>query len=135
MRQSIIQSLKLLKCKLGVSKIPHAGVGVFALTNIPKDYLVFAPKDLIYSINWSEVPNLSPLVREYIESVCHSNQEGFFIDGFLDQIDLSFYVNHSENPNLIRYENSNFYFSKQEIKSGEELTVFYPLEERDWINS
>jgi SET domain-containing protein len=134
MRQSIIQNLKLPQCKLGVSQISNAGVGVFALTDFPKGYLVFAPKGLIYSVFWNEVPNLQPSVKKYIKSICHSSDECFYIDRVLDQVDLSFYVNHSDSPNLIHDEDSDTYISKREIKEGEELTVFYPLEERDWIN-
>lgn len=134
MRQSIIQNLKLPQCKLGVSKIEGAGIGVFALSNIPKGYPIFGPRGSLYFIKWNEISNASDATKDYIRCICHSNNEGFFIDGFLDQIDLSFYVNHSETPNLIHDECVDIYFANREISEGEELTVFYPINERDWVN-
>ena len=134
MRQSIIQNLKLPQCKLGVSQIPNAGIGVFSLSEIPKDYPIFGPRQKNYFLRWEELSDVSDAVLDYIKSICHSNEEGFFIDSFLDQIDISFYVNHSDSPNLIHDENADVYFAARNIKAGEELTVFYPLEERDWIN-
>lgn len=134
MRQSIIQNLKLPQCKLGVSKINGAGVGVFALSKIPKDYPIFAPRAINYFIRWNEISDASDAIKNYIRYICHSDKDGFFIDGFLDQIDLSFYVNHSETPNLIHDENADIYFSAREISEGEELTVLYPINERDWLN-
>lgn len=134
MRQLIIQNLKLPQCKLGVSKIEGAGIGVFALSNIPKDYRVFGPRGHLHLIRWNEISDVSDAIKDYIRYICHSDNEGFFIDGFLDQIDLSFYVNHSENPNLIHDECSDVYFADRDIGEGEELTVFYPINERDWLN-
>jgi len=134
MRQSIIQNLKLPQCKLGVSKIPNAAIGVFTLSEIPKDYLVFGPRGKNYFIRWEELSDVSENVLDYIKSICHSNEEGFFIDSFLDQIDISFYVNHSETPNLLHDENADVYYASRKIEIGEELTLFYPEEERDWIN-
>lgn len=132
MRQSIIQNLKLPQCKLGVSKIRGAGIGVFALSEIPKDYPLFGPRGCLYFIRWNEISDASDSIKEYIRCICHSDNEGFFIDGFLDQIDLSFYVNHSETPNLIHDRNADIYFAARDISEAEELTVFYPMEERDW---
>jgi SET domain-containing protein len=134
MRQSIIQNLKLPQCKLAVSKIQGAGIGVFALSEIPKDYPIFAPRGKTHFIKWSELSDISDSILDYVRYICHSNNEGFFIDRFLDQVDLSFYVNHSDSPNLIHNENADIYFAARNIKVGEELTVLYPLEERDWIN-
>jgi hypothetical protein len=132
MRQSIIQSLKFPQTKLAPSKINGAGVGVFAINEIPADYPVFGPKGKTYFINWSETPDISDALRVYIRRICHCNNEGFWIDRHLDQIDASFYVNHSENPNLWHDEKADVYYSKRAILEGEELTVFYPESERDF---
>lgn len=134
MRQSIIQNLKLPQCKLGISKIQGAGVGVFALSDIRKDYPVFGPRGKNYFIHWGEISDVSDSIKDYIRCICHSDKDGFFIDGFLDQIDLSFYVNHSETPNLIHNTGADVYFADRDIGEGEELTVFYPLCERDWTD-
>ena len=133
MRQSIIQNLKLPQCKLGVSKIPNAGIGVFSLSEIPKDYPIFGPRQKNYFIRWEELSDVSENVLRYIKCICHSNEEGFFIDSFLDQIDISFYVNHSDSPNLLHDENADVYYTARKIEIGEELTLLYPLDERDWL--
>jgi hypothetical protein len=133
MRQSIIQNLKLPQCKLGVSKIPNAGLGVFSLSEIPKDYPIFGPRQKNYFIRWEELSDVSENVLRYIKCICHSNEEGFFIDSFLDQIDISFYVNHSDSPNLLHDENADVYYTARKIEIGEELTLLYPLDERDWL--
>jgi SET domain-containing protein len=133
MRQSIIQNLKLPQCKLGVSKIPNAGIGVFSLSEIPKDYPIFGPRQKNYFIRWEELSDVSENVLRYIKCICHSNEEGFFIDSFLDQIDISFYVNHSDSPNLLHDENADVYYTARKIEIGEELTLLYPEDERDWL--
>jgi len=133
MRQSIIQNLKLPQCKLGVSKIPNAGIGVFSLSEIPKDYPIFGPRQKNYFIRWEELSDVSENVLRYIKYICHSNEEGFFIDSFLDQIDISFYVNHSDSPNLLHDENADVYYTARKIEIGEELTLLYPEDERDWL--
>lgn len=133
MRQSIIQNLKLPQCKLGVSKIPNAGLGVFSLSEIPKDYPIFGPRQKNYFIRWEELSDVSENVLRYIKCICHSNEEGFFIDSFLDQIDISFYVNHSDSPNLLHDENADVYYTARKIEIGEELTLLYPEDERDWL--
>lgn len=132
MRQSIIQNLKLPQCKLAPSKIPNAGVGVFALTDIPEGYPIFGPKGFLNFIEWEEIANCDFSVKQYIRNVCHSNEVGFWIDGHLDRIDMSYYVNHSELPNLWHDKTADVYYADKDIKQGEELYCFYPTEERDW---
>ena len=133
MRQSIIQSLKFPQFKLAPSKIEGAGVGVFAVNDVPQDYPVFGPKGQVYRILWSETSDISDSLRDYIRGICHSDSEGFYIDRHLDQLDLSYYVNHSETPNLWHDSKADVYYSNRKILEGEELTVLYPIEERDWL--
>jgi len=66
MRQSIIQNLKLPQCKLGVSKIAGAGVGVFTLSSFQKGYPVFGPRGTNYFIRWEELADVSNAVKDYI---------------------------------------------------------------------
>jgi hypothetical protein len=133
MRQSIIQSLRFPQTKLAPSKINGAGVGVFAIDDIPADYPIFGPKGETYFVRWNETPDVSDATRVYIRSICHSNEEGFWIDRHLDQIDGSFYINHSENPNTWHDSKADIFYSNRRIEAGEELTCLYPMEERDWL--
>ena len=133
MRQSIIQTLNLPQCKLAPSKILNAGVGVFALTDIPEGYPLFGPKGFSYHITWEEVSCIPFSVKQHIRSVCHCDGNGFWLDGCLDKIDMSYYVNHSESPNLTHDQNSDVFYAAKDIKEGEELTCLYPIEERDWL--
>ena len=135
MRQSIIQNLNLPQCKLAPSKIPNAGVGVFALTRIPEGYPIFGPKGFSHFISWEEIECVPFKIKEYIRQICHCDASGFWLDGCLDKIDMSYYVNHSENPNLWHDENADVFYADRVIEEGEELTCLYPQEERDWLFS
>lgn len=133
MRQSIIQSLKFPQTKLAPSKINGAGVGVFAINKIPEGYPIFGPKGKLFFISWHETSDISDELRSYIRYICHSNETGFWIDRHLDQIDSSFYVNHSENPNTWHDKEADIFYADRDIEAGEEITCLYPYEERDWL--
>jgi len=42
----------------------------------------------------------------------------------LNGMDMSFFVNHSDNPNLVTLE-GRYFFTARKIEKGEELTVGY----------
>ena len=46
---------------------------------------------------------------------------------------MSYYINHSETPNLWHDKDADIFYADRNIKEGEELTCFYPVEERDWL--
>lgn len=114
--------------RLKPSTIDKDGVGVFAVTNIAKDTLVFKPKRN-YILPWDVIPFIS---LSYFKSICHTNESGIIIDRPPNDINASYFVNHSNNPNLHHDSETDEYWTIKDIVPGEELTCYYLLKERDW---
>lgn len=114
--------------RLKPSTIDKDGIGVFAVTNIVKDTLVFKPIRN-YILPWQTIPDIA---LPYLKSICHSIEEGIIIDRPPNDINASYFVNHSDNPNLHYDSETDEYWSIRDIVSGEELTCYYLPKERDW---
>ena len=114
--------------RLKPSTIHKGGVGVFAVTNIAKDTLIFKPKRN-YIIPWNAIPFIA---IPYLKSICNFTNEGVIIDRPPNDINASYYVNHSDNPNLHHDLELDEYWSIRNIQPGEELTCYYLPKERDW---
>lgn len=118
--------------KLVPSSIVGAGVGAIALTEIDKGEIVFAPKDLHF-IRWGEVGDIEHGVLDHIKKVCHNNEYGFWIDCHINDIGAAYFVNHSDEPNLVHNGERDIYCAVRNIKMGEELTCKYSPDEIDWV--
>jgi len=122
----IIEKLKDTYCRLKPSEIN--GVGVFAIRNIPKNKDPFPG---ILDQGWREikVSDLKNLDKEILKMI-----DDFFViekdntvlipELGLNGMDISFFVNHSERPNLKMMEDGSF-LTLRKIKKGEELMVCY----------
>ena len=117
--------------KLAPSQINGAGVGVFALSKIEKEDIVFDTNTNIF-IKWVEVKGTKENIIKYIQQICHCDEQGFWIDCPVNKINPSYYVNHAENPNLYHEPSTDTFIAIKTIEIGEELTCVYPPEERDW---
>jgi len=115
--------------RLGLSKI-H-GIGVFAITTIPKDTYIF--KDDHSSVVWvSETEiNFSDLpayFQNFYNDFCiikvKNNIKYYGCPSGFNQLTISWYLNHSEMPNTACDTKFCFY-TLREINIGEELTVDY----------
>jgi len=118
--------------KLAPSRIPNAGVGVVTLTTIEKGEIVFKPKNNIF-ISWEELSNVESGIFEHIKKTCNNNQYGFWIDCAVNDISASYFVNHSEDPNLYHDLDTDIYYAIKNITKGEELTCKYLQKEIDWV--
>ena len=96
--------------KLVPSSIVNAGVGVIALTEIDSDEIVFTPKDICF-IRWSEVQGVESNIINHIKKVCNNNSYGFWIDCQINDIGAAYFVNHSDEPNLIHDKERNIYYA------------------------
>lgn len=118
--------------KLVSSAIAGAGVGVATLTEIDENEIVFAPKDNCF-ISWGELSNVEDNIINYIKKVCHNDKHGFWIDCYINDIGAAYFVNHSDEPNLIHNREQDIYYAARKIKIGEELTCEYSSDEIDWV--
>lgn len=107
---------------------PIAGVGVFAIRDIPKGCRDMFSKD---NGEWIKVPkheveSLPEYAREMIYNYCTFDHDFYYIDknGF-KRMDISSFINHSEKPNLKPVNNGEFFEATSDIKVGEELFLDY----------
>jgi SET domain-containing protein len=120
-------------CRIGVSKV-H-GVGVIAIKDIPKGTMPFSTlskeKDKIITLTKDDIkdihPNVSKILKDFFGNK-QSNDYDVYAYG-PNYINISFYLNHSEKPNIDVIEDTeNNYFrfiTNRQIKKGEELFINY----------
>jgi len=113
-------------CRIMPSKI-H-GVGVFAIKNIPKGTWIFKScrATRYYKFYKKELKKLPEKVRQYVLDMFPCEGDYYFVPRFgLNNIDISYFTNYSQRPNLgIKKDKSDFY-ALRDIKVGEELTSNY----------
>ena len=126
--------------KLGVSTIAGAGVGVFALVDIPKDALIkgcrafkeFCGSPDDFEFRYEEIAEAHPEVQKYVYSMTDGYGDKFCIDAPLFMLYQGYYINHSNTPNCFWDRRTGDIFTQEEIKAGTELTMYYMPSERDF---
>jgi hypothetical protein len=101
------------------------GVGVFAVKDIAKGTYVFAEDD--EPIVWIDKQSVSALPKELkrlYEDFSIITDGKYGCPESFDKLTTSWYLNHSEDPNVAADENYTFY-ALRDIKAGEELTADY----------
>lgn len=127
-------------CRIGVSEIKEAGVGVIAIRDIPRGTDPFKypqrgrRKDKVIHISEDELKSLDKNVQQYVKDfffpTSPDGKKIFFpvtCDG-LNSMNISFYLNHSETPNLDLVPGKDPYYefrTNKDIKKGEELFINY----------
>jgi len=109
--------------RLGPSGI-H-GVGVFAITPIPKGTDVFYGDDA--ELVWVEkatTEHLPPPLRKLYKDFCVSKGRQYGCPDSFNHMTPAWYLNHSKTPNVVADEEYRF-FAARDIAQGEELTVDY----------
>lgn len=108
---------------------PIAGVGVFAIRDIPEGIDPMQEKrdmefDEIPKAEIMENPDIPEAVKKLVVDMCPERDGVFDIPPCsLNEIGVSFYLNHSKTPNMA--EHDGYFFTLRPIKAGEELTVDY----------
>jgi SET domain-containing protein len=104
---------------------PIHGIGVFAIRRIPKGSCVFGADDAaLVWVSKKQIEHLpEPLKRLYNDfSVIMADRYG--CPTSFNDLTVSWYLNHSENPNVTADDSFRFY-ALRDIEEGEELTVNY----------
>lgn len=110
------------------------GVGVFALIDIPPFTSLFGPNSLpdTLLLTWSDLEGCHENTIEYLKRVCSVNEEGVFLSRRFNDINMSYYVNHSLEPNVHYDVNRDEYTTIRYIYAGEEILCKYLTHEIDW---
>lgn len=136
MKKKLINNLEeCIYCRLKPSKI-H-GIGVFAIKDIPPNTNPFrhtynkSCKYDVIILNNNDIKNVDNEVKKMLKDFCkNGNKYDVLLNG-LNAIDISFYLNHSKNPNLEIYEDKNcdYYAFKtmRLIQKDEELLINYDI--------
>ena len=119
------------KTKLAPSLVCD-GVGVFAISEISKQFILFqdVDPDQIY-IPYKTITD--PNVKMYLSCMCNSDKFGFYLSRTYNNINMSYYVNHSDAPNVYHDLTLDRYITIRDIQPGEELTCIYTKEEINWL--
>jgi hypothetical protein len=109
------------------------GVGVFALIDIPADTVLFNDIDPDMNfITWDEIGDIKDEVKTYLKSMCNSNESGLFLSRTVSAINISYYVNHSDDFNVHHDLTLDRYITTKDIKSGDEILCKYIFSEIDF---
>ncbi len=126
-KKQLIEKLKKTYCRIYPSKI--AGVGVVAVRDIPKG---IDPFDGIRKQRWIELDvkdlkDLEPGVMKMVEDffVVEKNGKVLVAEDGLNGMDISFFINNSDRPNVYTPDGGFTFVTLRAIKKGEELTVSY----------
>jgi len=134
-KNKILKNIKDTYCRLQPSKIE--GVGVFAIRNIPKGINPFTAikKEKWIKFDTKEFKNLDKAIYKMIDDffVIHKNGVVFLPVCGLNGINLSFFLNNSNKPNLKTIDDGENFITIRKIKKGEELTVSYATYDEKYI--
>jgi hypothetical protein len=111
--------------RLKHSQIHEGGIGVFAIRDIPKGMNIFyGDDDPIEWINKDETNDLDVEIKKLYNdfSIIKGNEYG--CPKNFNLLTISWYLNHSKNPNMACGKDYEFY-ALRDIKKGEELTIDY----------
>ena len=129
-KQKIIQNiLHNTNLRLKPSKICD-GVGLFAIRPIKKgDVLLQDVTADTTFIQWAELPGLHQDVKSYLNTMCNSTTDGIFLSRTPNNINLAYFVNHSDSPNVTHDLTLDEFVALRDIEVDEEIVCVYTQEE------
>jgi SET domain-containing protein len=109
---------------------PIAGIGVFAICDIPKGTRTMFSKpdvnDRWITVGMHEVLLLPEHVQKLIGNFCLFDKENYFVpDHGFKKIDISLFLNHADNPNIISLNDGSYFEATRDILAEEELLIDY----------
>ena len=134
MRKHILDSIRTESyVRLKPSKVCD-GVGVYAIRPIPKGTVLFSDcipdKDFV---RWDQLTDIPTEVISYLSTICNTNDEGLYLSQTINNINISYFVNHSDNPNAFHDKTLDRYMTIEDIDTGDEILCTYLPDEIDWI--
>lgn len=130
MKQKIINSVfNNCNVRLKPSKV-CSGVGVFSIVPIKKGTIMFEDvnSDDIH-IKWDELNGVDKRVIDYLNVMCNTNTDGVYLSRTVNNINLSYFVNHSNNPNVIHDLDKDVFITIRDIEVDEEIVCVYNADE------
>ncbi len=109
---------------------PIEGIGVFALRDIPKGCRDMFGKpddaDEWITVSKNEIESLPAHAQFLVGNYCLYDEANYFVpaQGF-KKIDISLFLNHSGEPNIISVDDGDYFETTRDIKEGEELVIDY----------
>lgn len=139
-KEDIKKQIYEQQTKLAPSTIDGAGVGVFALVDIPRDTLIkgckafkeFCNNEPDFEFYYDEFEDLDPRIQKYVYSMTDGYDDKFCIDAPLFMLYQGYYINHSNTPNCFWDRRTGNIYTQVDIKAGTELTMYYMTTERDF---
>ena len=122
--------LKELSQETYVALKPSAvhGIGVFAITDIPKGCRNLFSKNVgdWIKLPISDVEKLPEHSRSLIETYCLYDEEHYFVPDYgFKVMDLVNYLNHSYVPNVVSVNDGEYFEALVDIPAGTELMINY----------
>ena len=106
------------------------GIGVFALRDIPEGCREMfgkpdAPDEWI-TVSKIEVDSLPAHAQFLVGNYCLYDEANYFVpaQGF-KKVDVSLFLNHADEPNIISVDDGDYFETTRDIKQGEELLIDY----------
>jgi len=127
-KKQFLKSLDEVWCRLAVTK--H-GVGVVAIRDIPKGVNPFKncdPHGDVLEIAEAELDaSTAPKeAKQLVRDFCALQDGVYFVPDYgIDAIDKSYFLNHSEKPNMVARDRGEVFVTARRIKKGEELVADY----------
>lgn len=104
------------------------GVGIFAIKSIPKGANPFRLAKPMEWIKFErfELKRLPGHVKKIIDDFYAGDKKSVWLPRRgLNVFDISFFINHSDKPNMITPDGGETFVAAKKIKAGEELTSDY----------
>lgn len=107
------------------------GVGVFSIKPIEKGEVLFkdVTPDVTY-IEFSELNGVDEATFHYLKTMCNSDDKGIYLSRTINNINVSYFINHSDTPNVEHDLELDVYRVIKNVDIGEELVCTYKKEEK-----
>lgn len=127
-KRQFLTSLNDVWCRLAVTA--H-GVGVVAIRPIPKGTDPFKrcdPFGDVLELSQAELDasDAPKEAKQLVRDFCALQDGVYFVPDYgIDAIDKSYFLNHSDKPNMVTKDDGEVFVTARRIKKGEELVADY----------